>query len=45
MKRTIIITIIFSLLSVISTYLLFDSMEGFKAEVMESKIEAVLNTI
>lgn len=38
MKRTIIITILFSLFSAISTYLLFNSMEGFKAEVMESKI-------
>ena len=38
MKRTIIITILFSLLSAISTYLLFDSMEGFKTEIKESKI-------
>ncbi|MBI2968893.1 MAG: hypothetical protein HYY40_13920 [Bacteroidetes bacterium] len=38
MKRTIIMTIIFSLLSAISTYFLFHSMEGFKTEVKESKI-------
>ncbi|MBI3502295.1 MAG: hypothetical protein HY063_10925, partial [Bacteroidetes bacterium] len=38
MKRTIIITILFSLLSAISTYLLFHSMEGFKGEIKESKI-------
>lgn len=37
-KRTIIITILFSLLSAISTYLLFDSMEGFKTEIRESKM-------
>lgn len=38
MKRTIIITILFGLLSAISTYLLFHSMEGFKGEIKESKI-------
>lgn len=37
MKKTIIITVLFSLLSAISTYLLFDSMEGFKKEIRESK--------
>ncbi|MBI4929285.1 MAG: hypothetical protein HY841_00865 [Bacteroidetes bacterium] len=37
MKKTIIITILFSLLSAISTYLLFNSMEGFKTEIRESK--------
>jgi len=37
-KRAIIITVLFSLLSAISTYLLFDSMEGFKTEVRESKM-------
>lgn len=37
-KRTIIITILFSLFSALSTYLLFDSMEGFKTEVKESKM-------
>jgi len=37
-KRAIIITVLFSLLSAISTYLLFDSMEGFKTEIRESKI-------
>ena len=38
MKRTIIITFLFSLISSISTYLLFHSMEGFKTEIKESKI-------
>ena len=38
MKKTIIITFLFSLLSSISTYLLFHSMEGFKTEIKESKI-------
>lgn len=38
MKRTIIITLLFSLISSISTYLLFHSMEGFKTEIKESKI-------
>lgn len=36
-KRTIIITVLFSLLSAVSTYLLFNSMEGFKTEIRESK--------
>ncbi len=38
MKRTIIITLLFSLISSVSTYLLFHSMEGFKTEIRESKI-------
>jgi chromosome segregation ATPase len=38
MKRTIIITLLFSLISSVSTYLLFHSMEGFKTEIKESKI-------
>jgi predicted RNase H-like nuclease (RuvC/YqgF family) len=38
MKRTIIITFLFSLISSVSTYLLFHSMEGFKTEIKESKI-------
>jgi len=38
MKRTIIITILFSLFSALSTYLLFDSMRSFKTEVRESKM-------
>mgnify|MGYP002622360578 FL=1 len=38
MKRTIIITILFGIISALSTYLLFDSMEGFKSELRESKI-------
>ena len=38
MKRTIIITLLFSLISSASTYLLFHSMEGFKTEIKESKI-------
>ncbi len=37
MKRTVIITLIFSLISSLSTYLLFHSMEGFKSEIKESK--------
>lgn len=38
MKRTIIITILFGIISALSTYLLFDSMEGFKSELRDSKI-------
>ncbi len=38
MKRTIIITILFGIISALSTYLLFDSMEGYKSELRESKI-------
>ncbi|MCC7303070.1 MAG: hypothetical protein IT233_10555 [Bacteroidia bacterium] len=38
MKKTIIITFLFGLISALSTYLLFDSMEGFRKEVKESKI-------
>ena len=37
MKRTIIITFLFSLISSISTYLLFHSMEGFKIDIRESR--------
>lgn len=49
-KKTIIITILFSLLSAISTYLLFDSMEGFKTDIGESKtavkeMQTQMNTI
>ncbi|MCC7302504.1 MAG: hypothetical protein IT233_07680 [Bacteroidia bacterium] len=38
MRKTIIITFLFGLISAISTYLLFDSMEGFRKEIKESKI-------
>lgn len=38
MKKTIIITFLFGLISALSTYLLFDSMEGFRKEIKESKI-------
>lgn len=37
-KRAIIITFLLGILSALSTYLLFDSMEGFKKEIKESKI-------
>lgn len=36
-KRAIIITFLLGILSALSTYLLFDSMEGFKKEIKESK--------
>jgi len=50
MKRTIIITVLFSLISSVSTYLLFHSMEGFKTEIKESKkvvkeLKAEVNSI
>lgn len=38
MRKTIIITFLFGLISALSTYLLFDSMEGFRKEIKESKI-------
>lgn len=38
MKKTIIITFLFGIISSLSTYLLFNSMEGFKKEIKESKI-------
>jgi hypothetical protein len=37
-KRTVIITFLFGAFSAISTYLLFDSLEGFRKEIKESKI-------
>ena len=37
MKRTIIITILFGIISSVSTFFLLSSMEGFKAEIKESK--------
>lgn len=37
MKRTILITVIFGLISSLSTYFLFYSMEGFRKEIKESK--------
>lgn len=36
-KTAIIVTILFSIISAISTYLLFDSMEGFKTDFQETK--------
>jgi hypothetical protein len=38
MRKTIIITFLFGIISALSTYLLFDSMEGFRKEIKESKI-------
>ncbi len=38
MRKTIIITFLFGIISALSTYLLFDSMENFRKEVKESKI-------
>lgn len=37
-KRTVIITFLFGVFSALSTYLLYDSMEGFRKEIKESKI-------
>lgn len=37
-KRTVIITFLFGMFSALSTYLFYDSMEGFRKEIKESKI-------